>query len=236
MKRPKQQLIVTGTDTGVGKTMVAGHLLRIALRQGIDACYQKWVSTGDADGCADLHTCLAVSGYSMPRRERRLSAPYSFSRAASPHFAAEQEKKTVDPARILEAFHLLSEAHDLVIAEGAGGLMVPLARDLLLIDLVARANVPVLMVARSGLGTLNHTLLSLEALKQRHMPVLGVVFVDSGFAEDDILVRDNMRTVGEMAGVSVFGRIPRLDDPHDTNKWQMCEPALAAVLSALTVL
>lgn len=236
MKRPKQQLIVTGTDTGVGKTMVAGHLLGIALRQGIDACYQKWVSTGDADGCADLLTCLAVSGYSIPLRERRLSAPYSFRLAASPHLAAEQEKRAVDPAGILEAFHVLSEAHELVIAEGAGGLMVPLARDLLLIDLVSRANAPVLIVARSGLGTLNHTLLSLEALKQRHIPVLGVVFVDSGFAEDEIIVRDNMRTVEEMAGVSVFGRIPRLDDAHGTKGRQMSGPALAAILSALTAL
>jgi dethiobiotin synthetase len=93
--------------------------------------------------------------------------------------------------------------------EGVGGIMVPLRRDLLLVDLLARLQPRTLIVARSGLGTLNHTLLTLEVLRNRHIPVLGVVFSDPEEQEDERVVLDNMQTIEEIGLVPVFGRLQR---------------------------
>jgi dethiobiotin synthetase len=103
--------------------------------------------------------------------------------------------------------------HDLLIVEGVGGLLVPLNRELLLAELLAELQIPTLVVAKSGLGTINHTLLTLEALRHRDIPVLGVVFSDGALDEDELLVADNMRTIAEMGGVQVFGRLRRCPDP-----------------------
>jgi dethiobiotin synthetase len=96
--------------------------------------------------------------------------------------------------------------------------MVPLRRDLLLVDFLADFQLPTLIVARSGLGTLNHTLLTIEALRNRQIPILGVVFSDEerGLAKDDLVVNDNMKTIGEIGKVAVFGRVPRYDEFEDT--------------------
>lgn len=119
--------------------------------------------------------------------------------AASPHLAAEQERVRIDP----DALSPPSIDTPLII-EGAGGLMVPLTREVLYIDVFARWRAPVVLCARTSLGTLNHTLLSIEALRRRAVPLLGVAFIGDPH-------RDNERTIAELGGVRVLGRLPRLD-------------------------
>jgi len=136
-------------------------------------------------------------------------APYCFSFPASPHLAAEMEDRTVDPEVIEANYKSLAAKYEWLIVEGVGGIMVPLRRNLLLADLLKRLQPTTLVVARSGLGTLNHTLLTLEALRNREIPVLGVVFSDSKDREDERLVQDNMLIIEEIGMVRVFGRLPR---------------------------
>jgi dethiobiotin synthetase len=200
-------LFVTGTDTGVGKTFVCGALWRYLLGRGLKVGYQKWVSTGSTGIPEDLQQCLAAAGLPFEQDSLEYQVPYRFRLAASPHLAAEQEGRRIDSDIILDRFHYWAGKHDLLLVEGVGGLLVPLRRDLLLADLLTSLRLPTLIVARSGLGTLNQTLLTLEALRARQIPVLGVVFSDSMPAADELLVQDNLRTIAETGNVRVFGRI-----------------------------
>lgn len=201
-------LFVTGTDTEAGKTYISGLLLRFFKEKGMVAGYQKWVSTGDSDSAADLVQTLATADVPFNPEKLDEQVPYRFELPASPHLAAEQENRQVDPEVIVNSFRELSAKHEMLIVEGVGGLLVPLRRDLLLADLLADLHLQTLVVARSGLGTLNHTLLTLEALRKRDIPVFGVVFTDTEKAANELIVQDNMRTVSEIGKVRVFGRLP----------------------------
>lgn len=213
---PANTLFVTGTDTSVGKTYVCARLLEFLKTKGIEAGYQKWIATGADTGLPeDLACCLAAAGTTPSRELLDLQAPYCFGFPASPHLAAEMENRLVEPEVILEKYKTLAARYKYLIVEGIGGIMVPLRRDLLLVDFLARVQPRTLLVARSGLGTLNHTLLTLEALRNRHIPVLGVVFSDSEVEEDERLVQDNMQTIEEIGLVRVFGRLQRQKNDAD---------------------
>jgi dethiobiotin synthetase len=198
---------ITGTDTGVGKTFVCGALWRYLLGRGLNIGYQKWVSTGGTGIPDDLQQCLAAAGLPFEQENLEHQVPYRFRLPASPHLAAEQEGRLIEPEIIKGRFRQLVERHELLLVEGVGGLLVPLRRDLLLADLLADLQLPTLVVARSGLGTINHTLLTLEALRVRQIPVLGVVFSEAMPTPDELLVQDNLRTIAEIGNVRVFGRI-----------------------------
>ncbi|MCB1720498.1 MAG: ATP-dependent dethiobiotin synthetase BioD [Rhodospirillales bacterium] len=190
--------IITGTDTDVGKTVVAA-MLTLAL----GATYWKPVQSG-VEGGVDTKTVQRLTG--LPS-ERFLPESYVFTESLSPHRAAEIDEAEIDVESLV-----IPEVDGPLIIEGAGGLMVPLTRQNLLINLFKRWNedpvnggrVPVILVARTGLGTINHTLLSLEALWSRKIPVHGLIFV----GDEN---RDNMRTIGEFSDVKVLGRLPMLD-------------------------
>ena len=202
-------LFVTGTDTEVGKTFFCGLFLDFLCRKGISAGYQKWVSTGSNSLPPDLVSCMATAGISPEDTDKTLSVPYSFRFAASPHLAADQEGAVVDPDLIASRYHEARRKYEFLLVEGVGGILVPLNRELLLADLVSRVALPVLIVARSGLGTLNHTLLTIESLRRRKIPILGVVFSDASAEEDEVIVADNMKTIAAMGKVRVFGRMRR---------------------------
>ncbi len=210
---PSNTLFVTGTDTSVGKTYVCARLLEFFKDKGIQAGYQKWVASGTATGLPeDLAICLDAAGISLEPEFVDQHVPYSFRFPASPHLAAAMEDRIVEQKVIIENYITLAGKYEYLIVEGVGGLMVPLRRDLLLADLLARLRPLTLVVARSGLGTLNHTLLTLEALRKREIPVLGVVFSDADTEEDERLVHDNMQTIEEIGLVRVLGRLQRLQE------------------------
>lgn len=206
-------VFITATGTGVGKTLVSSLLLGFLRKKGVKAGYQKWVSTGGAMP-EDLLYCLRKNDMEFARGQLDRQVVYRFLLPASPHLAAENEGRQIDPGRINEAFGQSAKEYDVLVVEGVGGVLVPLRRDLLLADFLTGLQLPSLIVAHSGLGTINHTLLTIEAMRQRDLPVLGVVFSDEqeGMAVDDPLVADNMRTIADMAGVEVFGRLLRLAD------------------------
>lgn len=198
------KIMITGTDTSVGKTLVAALLLDYLQGRGVKAGYLKLVSCGGevADDCL---FCAAESG--VPGE-----AVYHFRLAASPHLAARAQGDRVDPERLAAALHQKRD-HEVLVVEGAGGLCVPLNDETLLIDFMARHPLPTLLVARSGLGTLNHTLLSVEALRSRRIPILGILFSDEkSYAADDLLVCDNMATIARFTGLPVVGRLPHCPD------------------------
>lgn len=182
-------LIVTGTDTGIGKTVVAA-MLTLAL----DGYYWKPIQSGTKGG-TDRETIAAMTG--LPP-SRLLKETYVLSEPLSPHRAAELDGVAIDPDALG-----LPEAGGPLIIEGAGGVLVPVTRKMLQIDLFARWGLPVVLVARTALGTINHTLLSLEALQRRKIPVLGVIFV--GEAMDD-----SEKTIIAFGKTKRLGRLPIL--------------------------
>lgn len=201
------QLFITATDTGVGKTLISGLLLGYLRKQGIKAGYQKWAATGCENGVGDLARVAELAGPEDAPVPLDLQVPYRFPYGASPHLAAELAGREIDPVLLVAAYENLKSRYEVLLVEGVGGVLVPLRRDLLLADLLARLQIRTLLVARSGLGTLNHTLLTLEALRRRDIPVLGVLFTD-GPAEDGAIAADNLRTIAELGRVKVFGRLP----------------------------
>lgn len=204
----KKTIFITATDTGVGKTFLCGLLYDFCKQQGVKAGYQKWVSTGGGLLPPDLCDVMAAAGEECSAAELDLRVPFRFEFPASPHLAAEMAGREVEPARIAAALEQARQDAELLIVEGVGGVMVPLRRDLLLADLLARFRLPALIVARSGLGTLNHTLLTIEALRHRNIPILGVVLTDSAPDHDERIVADNLRTLAEQGRVEVLGRLP----------------------------
>lgn len=181
------RLVVTGTDTGIGKTVVAA-----GFSQALGARYWKPVQAG-LDESTDRDTVAALSGREVLPEAYRLATP------CSPHQAAAIDGVTIDPARLA-----LPEDDGPLVVEGAGGVLVPLREDLLYADLFARWGLPVVLVARTALGTINHSLLSLEALRSRGVPIAGMAFVGDENAETE-------RTICAIGQVRRLGRLSWLD-------------------------
>ena len=158
-------VFVTGTDTGVGKTVVVAALGLAAQAQGRSAVGLKPAQTGD-DGTSttDAAFVQGVLGTSEPEGA---VCPYSLRAPLAPAVAAELEGRRLDTAVVAAAYAALRRRHDYVVVEGAGGVLVPFADGVNMGDLAALLNLPVVVVARPGLGTLNHTLLTLDALHRR---------------------------------------------------------------------
>lgn len=186
--------IIAGTDTDVGKTIFSAMLML-----ALNANYWKPIQCGVIDG-VDTKTVQNYTG--LPDR-RFFPEKYILSEALSPHRAAEIDNVKIDIANLRVP---VSEGPLLI--EGAGGLMVPLTRDTLQIDQFKRWNLPVILCARTGLGTLNHTLLSVEALKKREIPIHGIAFI----GDEN---RDNMQTIAEFSGERILGRLPKLPEINE---------------------
>lgn len=182
--------VITGTDTGIGKTVLSAGLAGL-----LDGIYWKPVQSG-LDGQTDSE---AVARLAELPPERLLPEAYRLSQPLSPHRAAELGGVEIDPDRLI-----LPEVARPLIVEGAGGLMAPLTRKTLFIDVFARWRAPVVLCARSALGTINHTLLSIEALRRRDIPLLGVAFIGEAMP-------DTERTIAELGEVRVLGRLPFLE-------------------------
>lgn len=180
-------IIVTGTDTGIGKTIVSAGLV-----QALGASYWKPVQSGLEEE-TDSEIVARLAGGPVLPEAVRLKLP------ASPHISAEAEGVRIDHAALS-----LPETSRPLVVEGAGGLMVPLDDETTFLDLFARWGAPVVLVARTALGTINHSLLSLSALRARGVPVAGVIF--SGEAAPRV-----ERTIAEMGHAAHLGRLGRLD-------------------------
>ena len=191
-------LIITGTDTGIGKTVLAaGIAARLAALNG-GARYWKPVQAGLDDETDSQTVARLAPAVTVLPEAYRLVTP------ASPHHAAALDDVTIDPARLaLPAGPELGGNTPLVV-EGAGGVLVPLNDELLFADMFARWNLPVVLAARTGLGTINHTLLSLEVLRARGITVAGVAFIGGLETGHEVA---SMATISHRGQVRVLGRL-----------------------------
>jgi len=186
-----KRIIICGTDTDVGKTIVSSFFV-----QGLKGVYWKPIQSGTEEGTDTKTVCNLLDLES----NRYLSERYTFRAPVSPHWAAEKESKFIEPNNLN-----LPDLEKLIIIETAGGLMVPLNRNWLQIDQLKVWGAPIILVARTGLGTLNHTLLSLEALKNRNINVLGIVLNGPPH-------HDNPKTLEEFGDTKILARLPIFEE------------------------
>ena len=212
-KNNNGSLFITGTDTGVGKTIVTSLLARHMIENGLRVATQKWVQTGCRQGDEDVLVHMKHMGWQEPSQGLREDlVPYRFMHPSSPHLAAKLENSRVDTSNIVEAYNKLTNRYDHVIIEGSGGILVPLNEDRTTADLIEELSLPVLVVAGNRLGAINQTLLTLEALSKRVIDVLGVVFNRTSEGGDDIILGDNLRIVEKISGARVLGELPYSED------------------------
>ena len=180
-------LFVTGTDTGVGKTVVTAALAAALRGRGLRIGVMKPVESGceRRDGAlfpADAIFLREVSGCEAPLD---VVSPYRMERAIAPALAAEAEGVAISLDRIAEAYATLAAEHDIVLVEGAGGLLAPLTSDLTMLDLALRLRLPLLIVARNTLGTINHTALTVRAARTAGASIAGIILNETTPARDD---------------------------------------------------
>jgi dethiobiotin synthetase len=199
-------LFVTGTDTGVGKTIATGVLAVCLRAHGLNAGVMKPIETGIGAGVLpDADWLMSVAPSAVPLE---MIAPYRLRAPAAPLIAAEAEDLLIDVQRIVSAYEALAARHDCMLIEGVGGVMVPLAPDLLVIDLIHQLRLPVLIVARSGLGSINHTLLTVECLKRRDIPIVGILFNNPTAPPGNADGHETIRMVLQWTGLRLIGELP----------------------------
>jgi dethiobiotin synthetase len=216
----RRGLFVTGTDTGVGKTVVTAALAAALRRRGVDVGVMKPVQTGAvraSDGliALDARFLAAVAEVDDPPD---LVCPVLLEAPLAPSVAAELERRDIHPAEILAAYRELQKRHEAVMVEGAGGICVPITGTYLMSDLAREMELPLLVVARPSLGTINHTVLTVHFARAAGLEVLGVAInnypADPGLAE-----RTSPAVIEKLAGVPVLGFVahdPKVD--VDTGK------------------
>ncbi len=207
-------MFVTGTDTGVGKTIITGLIGRYLSDKGYNVITQKWIQTGCRDTMGpDVRLHLKI----MHRSENGLSeylrhiSPYVFKVPSSPHLASLIENKIIKPERIIKSFKLLSRNFDFVIVEGIGGALVPFNKKRLVIDIVRDLDLAVLVVAQNKLGAINHSLLTIEALEKRKIKILGIIF-NNLKGESSRIIEDNPVIIKALAKQRVFGILPWIEE------------------------
>jgi dethiobiotin synthetase len=203
-------LFVTGTDTGVGKTYVSAGIAKALKRRCVDVGVMKPAETGCRMRTGRLMPKDALVLMKSARVKDPLSLvnPYRLRNPLAPSVAAAREGKKIDPDKILKAFNALRERHEFMIVEGAGGIMVPLCGQYTYLDLAGTMGLPVLIVARPGLGTINHTLLSIAALKGRNIAIAGIVINYALDWKPGLAEETSPAVIEKISGIRIVGILP----------------------------
>jgi len=244
MEEFKKRLFITGTDTGVGKTVVTAAIAGILTRKGYNTGVMKPVQTGcrrtengligpdlefltrvvtdsrlwkSKPGTAEQEITKTVyrknaQGADPEAKIALPDAVYSFEPPVSPDLAARLAGQSILPDKIIKAYEQISAGHDITLVEGIGGLMVPLGDGYLVRDLILDMDIPVIIVARPGLGTLNHTLLTLETARNSDIDVVGVVVNGSSPDKAGLSEQYNPETIARLGRTKILGVLPFIPD------------------------
>jgi len=196
---------ITGTDTGVGKTVIAGALAAVLKKKGIDVGVMKPVATGGWDDARFLIRAAGVKDNLF------LVNPYCLGTPVVPAVAAEIEGVKIDIRKIKNAYEELSKRHDILIVEGVGGLLVPIYKNYLVTDLINELKLPVIIVAKPGLGTINHTLLTIRQAKVSRINVLGVIISNYDDANAGIAEMTAPEVIERIGKVPVLGIVSHIE-------------------------
>jgi len=197
-------IFITGTDTGVGKTHVTALILAELRRRGVRAAAFKPIACG-IGGRRDAEIYAAIMNHEQPLD---VINPVYLRHPLAPSVAAKIERKRIDLGLILRVYRQLAAEYEVVLVEGAGGLMVPIRDDYFVGDLAKKLKLPVLVVARLGLGTINHSLLTMRAARSMRLDVRGIVLNDTVGGRRTLAARTNIKAVPELCATPLLSVVP----------------------------
>lgn len=230
-----QGIFITGTGTEIGKTFVTKYLTKAFIQHGIRVVPYKPIQTGCVwrNGelvAEDVESYIQTSN--LPFGQKDLCT-YFFEKPASPHLASQIENVQINMQIIKQHYEKLSSEHDIVLVEGAGGLAVPIIEDderiWMTTDLIQLLNIPILIVVPPHLGSINHTLLTIEYAKAKQIPILGIVFNQIS-QSPDIIEKDNMRIIKKIIKLPVLGKVPNVRKvKEDCSQWFVIKDIVNAI-------
>jgi dethiobiotin synthetase len=211
MGRKTVGVFVTGTDTGVGKTVVTATLAFYLKRQGIDVGVMKPIETGISPSRLSQSDAALLKGIIESQDALGAICPFQLELPLAPLAAAQAERREINPGVIHKVYRLLSHRYDYMIIEGIGGVHVPITRNTDVLDLIVQFKLPVVIVGRARIGGINQALLTIEALHRRKVPIAALVLNRADPARSNV-ARIQERTTAEIlrrrAGVPVIGPLP----------------------------
>lgn len=200
----RRAIFVTATDTDIGKTVIASAIALGVRERGIDCGVMKPVQCAGTDAAV-------LKKISRTEDSLKVINPYFFRRPLSPHLAARLEGRRVSVRKIIRCYEILLERHGFLVVEGAGGLLVPINEKFLVADMIKELCLGIVVVARAGLGTINHTLLTIEAAKRRGIEVAGIIFNQSNKGSVTVCEKDNPLIIHKLSKVRNLGFVPFLE-------------------------
>jgi len=218
----KSGYFITGTDTGVGKTIVSAAILRTFIKKGLKVGAMKPIETGclNKDGVLLPSDGIFLRDMAEMNDSLDIVTPVKFETPVSPLVASRLEDMEIDLERVFKAFENLKKKYDYLIVEGVGGLMVPILKEqkkkaekvYLVRDLIKNMELEVIIVTRPTLGTINHTLLTVEALKSKKIPIKGFIINYSTKVKNDISEKTNPDILNELLDINFLGILPYLNE------------------------
>lgn len=190
---------ITGTDTDVGKTFIAAGIAYVAQSKGMSVGISKPISCGGIDDARFYKRQLKLND-SIDSIN-----PVKFKQPLSPYAAMKNEKQKIDLHKIKESVKILAKDRDLVLVEGLGGALVPIKKGYYVADMISDLNIPCVIIVRAGLGTINHSLMTIESLRKRKIKIAGIIM--NGFDGGEVSQRSNAQVIEELSGVRVIGKI-----------------------------
>jgi len=215
----QQNLFITGTDTAVGKTHVTAALLTELRRRGISAAAFKPIACGPG-GRRDAEIYAAIMDHEQPLD---VINPIYLRHPLAPSVAAKLERKRIDLAKILRTYQQLTADYSVVLVEGAGGLLVPIRENYFVADLAKALKLPLLIVARLGLGTINHTLLTVRQAKSHGLKIAGLVLNDTVGSRHGLAEKTNIRVLPDLCKIPLLGVNPHSKKPQPAIARQICD-------------
>lgn len=198
-------IFISGTDTGVGKTIITSFLKRYFTETGLRVVTHKWIQSGALED-DDLATHRCLGSYDKSE-DAYCCVSYKLDYPASPHLAAAMENVVIDKQKIINDFRRLEKNFDIVLVEGAGGLLVPYDQESTIADIALELKLPAILVVGNKLGAINHSLLSVNYLQSKGQPILGLIFKDLVKDIDEKIAADNVAIVEKQSKVRVIGRL-----------------------------
>jgi len=193
-------IFITATDTEVGKTLISAGLVNFFRNQGIKTGYMKPISCGHDNDAVFVKKLLNL------KDPLSLINPISLPYPLSPLAAARKAKRKIDLKKIKKAFTILKKKYDLVVVEGVGGALVPMTEKIMVADFIKQLDIPAIIIARAGLGTINHTLLTVEALRKRKIKIQGIIM--NGYRGSELSEDDNADIIYKITGIPILAKIP----------------------------
>jgi dethiobiotin synthetase len=221
----QQNLFITGTDTAVGKTHVTAALLTELRRHGISAAAFKPIACGKG-GRHDAEIYAAIMNHEQPLD---VINPIYLRHPLAPSIAAKLEHKRIDLRKILRTYQQLSADYSVVLVEGAGGLLVPIRKNYFVVDLAKALKLQVVIVARLGLGTINHTLLTVRQANAHGLKIAGFILNDTVGGRRGLAEKTNIQVLPKLCNVPLLGVVPHGEKAVPAAARQICDQLFSSI-------